>query len=420
MRKTLSLVLYMLLVELVAIYLVVFPAYAFQVSSSTTGYVRTVNAAGAAPMFAANRAANISTIASAAAGGTSLAIRMVTGLGWVGLGVSAGLLLYDIYYSSSELAAVKAAATQPASFTLPGLTSTANTTYSQPCPAALGSGCTGRDAVLEWINPNPNLSGGCVGTGTGSPTGAGWTGWFNHPTAHNQSCINYHTAGNPASLPIVTPATTGTAADISAVLQAMPAANPLSLESNTTPQGVDGSTTPADQVVSQSVPASQVTTQVVPASQVGPTDVVVNKDATAPAGPVPTQTSTQTSTTTNTTTTTTITNPDGSTTSISTTTETEEAPVSACSIGNHEPRTFGGTLQDHMDRWSGSGLLSALNLLKTLTWPTTLPTYSLQSTLLGTFTLDFSAWSSMLTAIGSILIAIAGFVAYRIIFVGAR
>src|SRR5262249_37309089 len=156
--------------------------------------------------------------------------------------------------------------------------------------------------------------------------------------------------------------------------------------------------------------------QVVPASQVGPTDVVVNKDATSPAGPVPTQTSTQTSTSTNTTTTTTITNPDGSTTTTNTTTETEEAPVTACNTGNHEQRTFGGILQDHMELWKGSGLLSALNLLKTLTWPTTLPTYALQSSVLGNFTLDFSAWSGILTAIRSIIIAIAGFVAYRIIF----
>ena len=42
--------------------------------------------------------------------------------------------------------------------------------------------------------------------------------------------------------------------------------------------------------------------------------------------------------------------------------------------------------------WAGSGLLSALTLLKTLTWPTAIPTYTLQSNLLGTFTLDFSAW----------------------------
>ena len=77
-------------------------------------------------------------------------------------------------------------------------------------------------------------------------------------------------------------------------------------------------------------------------------------------------------------------------------------------------------LQNHMDLWKGSGLLSALTLLKTLTWPTAIPTYSLQSNLLGNFTLDFSAWSGMLTAIRSIIIAIAGFVAYRIVFVGAR
>ena len=62
--------------------------------------------------------------------------------------------------------------------------------------------------------------------------------------------------------------------------------------------------------------------------------------------------------------------------------------------------------------------LSALNLLKTLTWPSAIPTYSLQSNLLGSFTLDFSAWSGMLTALRSLIIALAGFVAYRIIFVG--
>jgi hypothetical protein len=71
-----------------------------------------------------------------------------------------------------------------------------------------------------------------------------------------------------------------------------------------------------------------------------------------------------------------------------------------------------------MTRWQGTGLLSALNLLKTLTWPTAIPTYSLQSSLLGTFTLDFSAWSSLLTALRSLIIALAAFVAYRIIFVG--
>jgi hypothetical protein len=223
-----------------------------------------------------------------------------------------------------------------------------------------------------------------------------------------------------ANAPVTVPATTGTASEIATTLQSMPAANPLSLESNTTPQGVGGSTVPADDVVTQSIPASSVPSQVVPATSVGPTDVVVNKDATAPAGPAPTQTATQTSTTTNTTTTTTVTNPNGSTTTTSTSTDTDTAPVSSCSVGNHEPRTFGGILQTHLETWKGSGLLSALNLLGTLVWPTTSPTYTLTSTFLGTFTFDFSAWTGMLLAIRSIIIAIAGFVAYKIIFVGGR
>ena len=38
----------------------------------------------------------------------------------------------------------------------------------------------------------------------------------------------------------------------------------------------------------------------------------------------------------------------------------------------------------------------------------------------GYFTFDFTAWSGMFLAIRSVIIAIAGFVAYKIIFVGGR
>jgi len=416
MRAKLSLCFYMLLVDVVACYLVVFPAYAFQVSSSTTGYVRTLTLSGASTMFAANRASTIASIASAASAGgaASLALRLVTGAGWIGLGVTAGLLLYEAYYTPAELAAVKAAATVPAHHVVPGVTLPANAQVIMPCAAPFP--CSGYDAIVNIPGTAPPGTSGCVTPVPVMP--AGWWMWGNNPQGDG-GCMIGHLTGQ-ANAPVTVPATTGTPTEVAAVLQNLPASNPLSIESNTMPAGVGVASTPADQVVSQPVPASQVTTQVVPASQVGPTDVVVNKDATAPAGPVPTQTSTQTSTTTNTTTTTTVTNPNGSTTTTSTTTATEEAPVSACSTGNHEQRTFGGILQDHMDLWKGSGLLSALTLLKTLTWPTTMPTYSLQSNLLGTFTFDFSAWSGMLTAIRSIIIAIAGFVAYRIIFVGAR
>ena len=119
--------------------------------------------------------------------------------------------------------------------------------------------------------------------------------------------------------------------------------------------------------------------------------------------------------TTQTSTTTTTTNPDGSVT----TADTDTAPVS-CATGTHEVRSFGGILQTHMETWKGSGLLAALNLLGTLVWPTTSPTYTLTSAFLGTFTFDFTAWAGMLLAIRSVIIAMAGFVAYKIIFVGGR
>ena len=105
MRKRLSLVLYLLFVDLVAYALVVCPVSAFTASQSTTGYVRTINASGASAMFSASRPSQLAAVASAAsAGGSSLAIRMVAGLGWAGLGVSAGLLLYQMYYSPTDLA----------------------------------------------------------------------------------------------------------------------------------------------------------------------------------------------------------------------------------------------------------------------------------------------------------------------------
>ena len=66
MRKTLSLVLYMALVEVVAVALVVGPVYAFTASQSTTGYVRTLNASGASAMFSASRPSQLAAVASAA------------------------------------------------------------------------------------------------------------------------------------------------------------------------------------------------------------------------------------------------------------------------------------------------------------------------------------------------------------------
>ena len=156
MRKTLSLLLYLAFVELLILYLVVGPVYAFQTSSSTTGYVRTLNASGASSMFAASRASQLSTIASAAsaAGGTSLALRLVTGLGWAGLGVAAGLILYQLYYSPAELAAVKTGATAPGTFAPPNYTGSLLTgATSGNCPGKPGCG-GGWDQVIHASAPS--------------------------------------------------------------------------------------------------------------------------------------------------------------------------------------------------------------------------------------------------------------------------
>ena len=146
-------------------------------------------------------------------------------------------------------------------------------------------------------------------------------------------------------------------------------------------------------------------TTVVPANNVPPGSSVVDPNAPAP--------SQQTQTTQQTSTTTTTTNPDGSQTDQST------ASVS-CASGQHSNRTFGSVLQDHYNVWSASGLLGTLEVLKNLSWPTTFPTYTLHSSIMGTFTFDFNAWSGVINALRALVIAGAGFVAYRIIFIGGH
>ena len=105
MRAKLSLCLYMLLVEVVAYALVVFPVYAFQVSSSTTGYVRVASQAAMSTMVAAQRAATLASVAPLISGASagSVAVRLVAGsLGWPALGIVAGMTLAMLYYNSTQ------------------------------------------------------------------------------------------------------------------------------------------------------------------------------------------------------------------------------------------------------------------------------------------------------------------------------
>ena len=74
MRKTIVTLkkgLYLLLTEIIAMYLVAFPVSAFQVSSSSTGYVRVATASAISAYQVAQRAAFTGAVASAISAPTS-------------------------------------------------------------------------------------------------------------------------------------------------------------------------------------------------------------------------------------------------------------------------------------------------------------------------------------------------------------
>ena len=425
MRKTVTIVtkaLYLLLTELIAVYLIVFPVHAFQVSSSSTGYVRVATASAISAYQVAQRAAFTGAVASAISAPTvaSVAVRLATGpVGWGLLGVSAVLTLAGMYYSSQDVQAVKTAALAAAppvgtQSNGSGTTLPAGAVWN---PASCVHPCAFNGQQYFFVDSVGESSTSCYqGNNGGTFTDPAWPGWtrsnqaISGPTCRrNWIHKNDGTTGSSQQEIGFLPPSSLTLGEYQSYVGGLPAANPHSIESKTTPLGQGVPAPAAENVTTLPVSPSEVVPTVKPASQVGPTDAVIDPNAPVPAGPQPAVPSTQTTTTT----TTTTTNPDGSVT------QQEETTGSvSCSAGNHDQRTFGSVLQDHMTRWQGSGLLSALNLLKTLTWPSAIPTYSLQSNLLGSFTLDFSAWSGMLTALRSLIIALAAFVAYRIIFVG--
>ena len=425
MRKTVATItkgLYLLFTELIAVYLIVFPVHAFQVSSSSTGYVRVATASAIGAYQTAQRAAFTGALASAVSAPTvaSVAVRIATGpVGWGLLGVSVALTLAGMYYSSQDVQAVKTAALAAAppvgtQSNGSGTTLPAGAVWN---PASCVHPCAFNGQQYFYVDsPGESTTSCYLGNNGGAFTDPAWPGWtrsnasISGPTCRrNWTHINNGTTTSSQQEIGFLPPSSLTLGEYQTYVGGLPAANPNSIESKTTPLGQGATAPAAENVTTLQVSPTQVVPTVKPASQVAPTDAVIDPNAPAPAGPQPAVPSTQTTTTT----TTTTTNPDGSVT------QHEDSTGSvSCSAGNHDQRTFGSVLQEHLNLWQGSGLLSALNLLKTLTWPSAIPTYSLSSSLFGSFTLDFSAWSGLLTALRSLIIALAAFVAYRIIFVG--
>ena len=428
MRKTVAKWVYLLLTELIAVYLVACPVSAFQVSSSSTGYVRVATSAAIGVYQTAQRAAFTGALASAVSAPTlaSVAVRIATGpVGWTALGVSAALTLAGMYYSAQDVQAVKTAAlaaAPPVSSRSDG-SGTVLPSGAVWSPTSCVHPCAFGGQQLFYVNTRVGSYTACYAldppnNNGGAYTLPGWPGWSVSKqvlSGDGLDCrMSYSHTNNGANesgeMGFVAPSSL-TLGQYDTYVQGVPAANPNSIESKMAPVGQGATAPAAENVTTLPVSPTDVVPTVKPASQVGPTDAVIDPNAPPPSGPQPAVPSTQTTTTT----TTSTTNPDGSVT------QHEESTGSvSCSAGNHDPRTFGSVLQDHMNVWQSSGLLSALTLLKTLSWPSTIPTYALTSSIFGSFTLDFSAWSGLLTALRSLIIAISAFVAYRIVFVGNK
>ncbi|WP_080888099.1 hypothetical protein [Nitrospira japonica] len=381
---------------------------------SATGYVRVASDSSKLLYLGANRAALISTVAQAAAvtSPASVAIRLVTGpVGWAALGVSVGLALYQMHYTPEELTAVKQGAA-PSNLQNGTGTVLPNGAVLEPAQSCVYPSCTaGQGQIVTVAIPNKtqatcglNVQPVAFPLSWFSNLGEAWSGTRN-------TCVQtfrYVYDGSTANNLVRTGVGTANQQQIADYVSALPASDPKSIESNTSPLGQGVSPTSASTTTSTAVSPSEIPTTVKPVGQVAPTDAVVDPNAPKPAG---TQTVPATQTTT--TTTTTTTNPDGSTTEA-----TQDTASVSCSAGDHDPRSFGSILQAHLTTWQGSGLLGTLSLLQSLTWPEALPTITFSSSTWGTHQVDFNQWAAVFTVLRTLTIAGAGFAAYRIIFVG--
>jgi hypothetical protein len=412
--------------------------------SSPTKYDRVIRQAERIAHQHAWKIANAATIAAAAkaASPVATAMRVVAGpLGWAAIGVQAGLYLYQTYYSAQDLqdlknAAGAANATQPYIADLPNGTtvhasSTCVTTPSWNCQVTYngntyyGSAGTYDGLVVIDIPTNAVFTGThpwvpyVVGNPI-SPTNPPYVKLYDI-TNVEVNILDSQTWNRVGSIPNSgkkvfghirpqgppSPTPEPTEQQIKDFLQTLPDTDPRSLDSHSQPLGSGVEPTPAGQVTTTTAAPSEIPTTVVPETQVQPTDTVVAKDVPAPQGTTTTQTQTQSTTTT------TTTNPDGSETQ-------EETATASCASASHDQRTFGTVLQEHQTKWNNAPLLSALNTLKTLAWPSTLPTVSFNSSLFGSFAVDFNTWGWVFLALKTLILAGASLAAYRIVFVGGR
>lgn len=388
------------------------------VALTTTQYARVVAQAEQIAFVAAQKSSLAAKVAAAAVATNPLstAVRFVAGpLGWAALGVSAGLAIAQLHFSQDELHTIKSAAAPVTPMQTGSGDQFPSGSILDGCQ--VGS-CQVGDIQQIWVPNGLDVSVCLVSPVPRTTPPTGWSGgsavWAQPAGSSTTSCywhfyITYD-GSNGQRLASQGGIGEATQQDVQNFVMGLPASDPSSLESNLEKAGVGTSPNPASTVETVPVSPTDVPTTVKP-KPVPAGDAVVSDNVPPPPG-TQTQTTQQQQTTT---TTTTTQNPDGSTT-----TQDDTTTTASCAAGTHQTRTFGSVLQEHQALWNSSGPLSALNLLKALTWPTTLPVISLPSSFFGTQSVDFNQWAWFFTALRTLVIAVASLAAYRIIFVGGR
>jgi|CXWL01.1.fsa_nt_gi hypothetical protein len=413
-RLTLRTIFYLAFVEVLSLSMILAPAYAL---NNYTGYVRVLPASATTAYINTNAVAFRSAVASAALAPTvaTTALRIVTGpIGWGALAVTAGLTLAQMYYSQQDLQAIKteALAAQPSQIGI------ASTGYVAPQNAGYTNtltGCSPWSASCVQAIRIPNSRNGVVcvqdGQTTLHPIPAGWQGVSEWPSGGPCRDTFFKVFSSPDGLAAAVAPTTISQPTLEGWMSGVPENWPYAPKNKAAAVGTETAPIAADNTVTYPVSSTETPTVVKKAGDVLPTDAVVNPNVPPPTGAQP-QPATDPGTST--TTTTTTTNPDGSVTQ----TQTDQAAGFFCNVGNHDQRSMGGILTDHMNVWKNVGILGTLNNLKNIVWPSALPTYTFGPTALGTFTLNFSTWAWAFADVRSIMIATSGLYGVVIVFRG--
>jgi hypothetical protein len=398
-------------------------------------YSRVVDAAARS----ANRQFSLDEIieatATSAARGRSLLIkRVASGVGWVGLGVSIGTLIYEIYLSQQEMQQL---AQMPSD----------NVQWQNN----LGDWVVGTiSGPGQWTTPDGRVLKGSTGNAVAQhcqqpDVDGNYSDWEAGPYASLSSVPNWGQYWEPhfyagfgttdpargyymchlmgfSNFPVPAPSVVGTPQQIVDKLKAnnYQLAGDYLNDAHTYPMGLNHEATrTAMDVVAQPVLPEQITTTIIPESQVSLGDSEVARDLPAPSGSQQTS-NTSTSTSTNpdgsTATTNTTTNPDGATTT-ETNTDTDPEPEQVtCTVGQSDMRDLGGILRLHVERWQGGPLVGSLSSWQNIVWPTALPVVSFSSWMFGSFSMDLNAWAWVFAAVRVVVIGGATLYAYRLVF----